>query len=95
MAPEQWLGQKQDERTDIYSLGVVFYEMVAGRPPFMSADFQILNNLVTTQPPPPLPQAGRCINRQLAKALAKNRKKRHQRAGRFAEGIEKCLNPKI
>jgi serine/threonine-protein kinase len=38
MAPEQILGKKVDERADIYSLGVILYEMLAGTPPYSRGD---------------------------------------------------------
>jgi serine/threonine-protein kinase len=38
MAPEQILGKKVDERADIYSLGVILYEMLAGQPPYSTGD---------------------------------------------------------
>ena len=38
MAPEQILGKKVDERADIYSLGVIMYEMLAGQPPYSRGD---------------------------------------------------------
>jgi serine/threonine-protein kinase len=38
MAPEQILGKKVDERADIYSLGVILYEMLAGNPPYSRGD---------------------------------------------------------
>jgi serine/threonine-protein kinase len=38
MAPEQILGKKVDERADIYSLGVILYEMLAGQPPYSRGD---------------------------------------------------------
>jgi serine/threonine-protein kinase len=38
MAPEQILGKKVDERADVYSLGVIMYEMLAGAPPYSRGD---------------------------------------------------------
>ncbi|MBF0225378.1 MAG: serine/threonine protein kinase [Desulfobacterales bacterium] len=51
MSPEQWEGERQDKKTDIYSLGVVFYEMVKGYCPFENPDPIILGNIVKTKQP--------------------------------------------
>lgn len=55
MSPEQCSGQACDGRSDIYSLGVVMYEMVSGRDPFTSE--QVVNTLLKhlNEPPPPFP----------------------------------------
>jgi len=53
MAPEQALGQAVDARADLYALGVLLYEMIAGRPPYVADDFsQILAKQITERPPP-------------------------------------------
>ncbi len=55
MAPEQWLGaSKVDGKADVYSLGVVLYETVAGGPPFPSSEGSRLRSLHLYTPPPPL-----------------------------------------
>jgi tRNA A-37 threonylcarbamoyl transferase component Bud32 len=54
MSPEQCRGTKEvDHRTDIYALGVILYEMVCGRPPFVSEGFGEMVHLHISQPPPP------------------------------------------
>jgi serine/threonine protein kinase len=55
MSPEQFRGipENLDQRSDIYSLGVVLYQMVCGRPPFQAAGVGDLQLLHTTAPPPP------------------------------------------
>ncbi len=54
MAPEQIVGEAQDERCDLYSLGVVLYRMLSGRLPFDDGNLSELMAQVVRQPPPPL-----------------------------------------
>ncbi|MCU0638773.1 MAG: serine/threonine protein kinase [Candidatus Krumholzibacteria bacterium] len=54
MSPEQARGEKTNHLSDIYSFGVVLYEMATGRLPFQGENtFSILNQIATTDPPPP------------------------------------------
>jgi len=54
MSPEQIDAKTVDQRADLYCLGLVFYELLAGRPPFQAASPRTLLNLQCTEPPPPL-----------------------------------------
>jgi len=82
MSPEQALGESIDERTDIFSLGVVLYEMIAGEPPFQGKTESHTRVSIIDHEHDPLSEHISNVPRQLerivSKALAKDRLKRYQ-----------------
>jgi serine/threonine protein kinase/Tfp pilus assembly protein PilF len=98
MSPEQARGQKVDRRADIFSLGVVLYEMLAGRRPFEGATTSdMIAALLTTEPPPLgkyCVEATTELERIVGKCLAKDRKTRYQSAAELIVDL-KTLPPGI
>ncbi len=93
LSPEQASGQGADARSDLYALGVVLYEMVAGRRPFMRQDpLDVVRDHLNTLPPPPR-AVGAPISAELEavilKALAKDPKGRWQTAEELSAALAK------
>jgi serine/threonine protein kinase/Tol biopolymer transport system component len=84
MSPEQARGHEVDARTDLWSLGVVLYECVAGRPPFEGTTASDLISVILSKEPPPLARYARDVPESLewivTKALTKERDERYQTA---------------
>jgi len=83
MSPEQARGQRVDARTDIWSLGVLLYEMVSGRPPFAGTTADVLSMILHREPPSLLLYSSDMpaeLERIVEKALTKEREERYQLA---------------
>lgn len=84
MSPEQARGDRVDHRTDIYSLGVVLYEMLAGNVPFdAESSFGVLMKHLN-EPPPPIAGISGDMQAIINRALAKNPAHRFESAGDMA-----------
>jgi serine/threonine protein kinase len=90
-SPEQLQAQELDARTDIYSLGVVVFEMLTGRPPFESASpLGVITKHLCDPPPRPsqiLPQVPSWLDDTVGKALAKDPADRWQTMTEFARAL--------
>jgi serine/threonine protein kinase len=91
MSPEQASGKTADHRTDIYSLGIVLYELVTGQVPFTGeTPYGVLFRIVQGDLPLPRsfrPDLSEEVERVILKALAKDPEHRYNRAGELAEAL--------
>ena len=95
ISPEQAQGRQVDELTDVYSLGVVVYELLTGEPPFTGDNFVAIAMQHINDPVPPAslrrPEVPPRVDRAIEKALAKEPADRFASMGEFARELESCL----
>lgn len=94
MSPEQVVGKLTDQRSDIFSLGVMLYEMLTGQAPFAGENVNaIMYQTLNSVPPPPSslsPNVPEMLNFIVAKALAKKLEHRYQDTKEFAADLYAC-----
>lgn len=95
MSPEQAQGQPMDGRSDVYSLGVMLFEMATGRRPFYSdTPYSVAVMQVTAPPPSPRslnPRLGYAVEQVIFKALKKTPEERYQTAQDLAEALRMAV----
>jgi serine/threonine protein kinase len=100
MAPEQFLGVEIDQEADLFSVGVIAYELLTGRKPFTGNSAAVMHQVLNQTPADPStlnPKLSPLVDRVLHKALAKKGADRFRNANEFAEAfreaIDASLNP--
>jgi serine/threonine protein kinase len=94
-APEQIMGADVDARTDVYALGCMLYQLIAGKPPF-EGDTEVAKMFAHLSNPPPSlseakPDAPAALDDVIRRALAKEPDKRHGSAGEFAAAARDAI----
>ncbi len=96
MSPEQATGQEVDSRSDLYSCGIILYEMLTGKKPFEVEDVVKLMAMQVTAPPPAFARVApgadipACLEAVVMRALEKERERRFRTAAEFREALEKA-----
>jgi serine/threonine-protein kinase len=96
MSPEQALGKKVDRRTDVFALGIVLYQMVAGKHPFRGeTDMATMNRICEKEPVAPVkslvPTVPDSLSNAIGTALEKDVSKRFQTMTELARALERAM----
>ena len=94
MSPEQFMGQVVDARTDLYSSGVMLYQLLTGERPFEGGMSAIMHKALNTDPPLPSQISVTCppaFDGVVRKAMAKRPEDRFQSAAEFLEALQAAV----
>jgi eukaryotic-like serine/threonine-protein kinase len=99
MSPEQVLGRTVDGRSDLFSLGIILYEMATGSRPFQGDGLSAIFSAITSSDPAPVSALNPAIPRPLSdaimKCLARDPKARYQDGGELAAAVAAALAPDL
>src|SRR3989338_1229404 len=95
LSPEQASGDKIDERSDLFSAGILFFQMLTGKPPYFDENpVVVLKNIISKQAEKPSavnPRISKPLETIVLKALQKDKKERYQKAWEFRYAILEYL----
>jgi serine/threonine-protein kinase len=96
MSPEQIQGQPIDRRSDIFSAGILFYQLLTGKKPFEGTGWALAKKIVQDEPVPPsaVVPVSRYVDRLVARALAKNAEQRYPSARAFGDALKRVAEGK-
>lgn len=98
MSPEQCLGTEVDGLADLFSIGVIAYELLTGSKPFTGNFAAVMNQVINSQPAKPSqlnPKLTSCMDEVLLKALAKKKADRYQSANEFSEAFKGAIDDSL
>jgi pimeloyl-ACP methyl ester carboxylesterase len=93
MSPEQIRGEDVDARTDLFSFGIVLYEMLAGVHPFLRGNAAETLSAILRDPPPPAPGMPAAVHRVIERCLSRDSGERWSDAGELAKRLQDASSP--